>query len=288
MNLYRGEGNLPDLAMFPTASGQLPFPLKFGYHEIGEVRAAGEGTSLSRGDRVLCFHPHQSVFTLSEQFASKIPADLAPERAAFGALFGVALNACMTTPPVIGDCVAVSGLGVVGTLTAALARRTATRLVLVEPSEERRRRAEWIRADAIVDPADAADAIADLTDGRGVDLYFEASGAPPALQAAIRTTAMEGTVTVPAWYGTRPVTLSLSPEFHLRRLKLISTGPFPAPQFAPRWNQDRLREVAWQQLEELDVDRTLITHWVPFASAPNAYKLLDDPSAETLAVLLQH
>ncbi len=30
MNLYRGEGNLPDL-LLPTARGTLPFPIKFAY-----------------------------------------------------------------------------------------------------------------------------------------------------------------------------------------------------------------------------------------------------------------
>ena len=287
MNLYRGEADLPDLAGFPTAEGRLPFPVKFGYQEIGEVTAAGEGTSLRVGDTVLCHHPHQTVFTIEERFASLVPKDVPPQRAAFATLMGVAQNAFMTTPPVIGDCVAVSGLGVIGALTAAFARRVAARLILIEPNAQRREAAAWVGADAVVDPAGAAEAIAELTGGRGVDVFFEASGAPAALQTALQLTGTEGTVTVASWYGTRTVNLSL-PEFHLRRLKLVSTGPALPPHLAPRWDKERVRQVAWTHLRELEVDQTLLTHRIPFDSAPEGYRTLDDPSSGAIAVLLEH
>src|SRR3546814_1630717 len=69
-------------------------------------------------------------------------------------------------------------------------------------------------ADAVVDPSEVASVVAELSQGRGVDTFIETSGAPPALQTAITNTGERGSVVVPAWYGTRPVSLSLSPEFH--------------------------------------------------------------------------
>lgn len=57
MNLYRGKADLPDLSAFATAGGRLPFPVKFGYHEVGEETAVGERPSLHVGDTVLCHHP---------------------------------------------------------------------------------------------------------------------------------------------------------------------------------------------------------------------------------------
>lgn len=287
MNLYRGEADLPDLSPFPTAAGRLPFPVKFGYQEVGEVTAVGPGTSLRVGATVLCHHPHQTVFTIDEQLVSVVPEDVPPARAAFATLMGVAQNACMTTPPVIGDCVAVSGLGVIGALTAAFARRVAARLILVEPSPQRRKAAAWVGADAVVDPAEAAETIMELTGGRGVDLFFEASGAPAALQSALQLTGTEGTVTVASWYGTRQVNLSL-PEFHLRRLKLVSTGPALPPGLAPRWDKERVRQVAWRHLREFEVDQTLLTHRIPFDGAAEGYRILDDPSGGAIAVLLEH
>lgn len=149
MNLYRGEGDLPDLDLFPTSEGQLPFPLKFGYQEIGEVEAAGSASVYAPGDRVFCFHPHQTRFTLRSDLAWRIPPGTDPERAAFAGLFGVALNACITTPPLAGDCVVVSGLGVIDTFAAYLARLTARRLIVIEPTKSRRDRSAWIGADAV-------------------------------------------------------------------------------------------------------------------------------------------
>lgn len=288
MNLYRGEGDLPDLSLFPTAEGQLPFPVKFGYQEVGEVEAAGPGTDFEVGDRVFCFHPHQTRFTISADLVWKIPPELDAERAAFAGLFGVALNACLTTPPLVGDCVVVSGLGVIGTFAAHLARLTAGSLVLVEPSATRRRRSAWIGADAVVHPNEAASAVEELSAGRGADLFIEASGAPPALQQAMRLTGTEATVTVASWYGTRPVPLSLSPEFHLRRQKVVSTGPSLPAHLTPRWDRARMRRVAFARLAGLDVGTLLVTHRVPFRRASEAYALLDDPDADTLAVLLEH
>lgn len=287
-NMYKGEGNADELERFPYARGELPFPIKFGYQEVGEVVAVGDDVELEVGDRVFCIHPHQELFTVDTPFVWKLPHDLPPERAAFMALFFVGVNSMLTTPALVGDCVAVSGLGVVGSLTAVLARRTASRVVLIDPVESRREAAAWIGADAVVSPSDAADAIAECTNGRGVDVFFEASGAPPALQTALENTGMEGTISVSSWYGTRPVQLSLSPEFHFRRYKVVSTGPVLPPELAPRWDFDRLWSVVWDLMRDIHVEEHLITHRVPFSRAPEAYELLDSPQRDALGVLLEH
>ena len=288
MNLYRGEGDLPSLAQFPTAEGQLPFPVKFGYQEVGEVELAGEETEYAPGDRVFCFHPHQTRFTLNADLVWRIPEGIDSDKAAFAGLFGVALNACVTTPPLVGDCVVVFGLGVIGTFAAYLAKLTARKLVVVEPSRSRRDRSTWIGADAVVEPSEAGVAIQELFEGRGADLCIEASGAPAALQQAIESTGLEGTVTVASWYGSRPVPLALSREFHLRRQKMISTGPLVPAHLAARWDRARMRAVSFDHLARLDVGKDLLTHRVPFRRAPEAYALLDDPREDTLAVLLQY
>ncbi|WP_280426657.1 zinc-dependent alcohol dehydrogenase [Nocardia carnea] len=288
MNLYKGEGDLPSLDQFPTAEGQLPFPVKFGYQEVGAVEAVGEDAGFDIGERVFCFHPHQTRFTLDSRLVWRIPPEVEPSRAAFAGLFGVALNACITTPPLTGDCVVVSGLGVIGTFAAYIARLTASKLVLIEPSSSRRTRSAWIGADAVVDPSEAAAAVQELSNGRGADLCIEASGAPAALQLAIELTGIEGTVTVASWYGSRPVPLALSREFHLRRQKIVSTGPTVPAHLTARWDRTRMREVSFDHLGRINVDNHIITHRVPFEQAPEAYALLDDPQANSLGVLLEH
>jgi hypothetical protein len=80
----------------------------------------------------------------------------------------------------------------------------------------------------------------------------------------------------------------LSPEFHLRRHHIVSTGPFTAPELVPRWDGKRLAQARWDLLRDLPLEDHLITHRVAFDSAPDAYAILDDPDSGAMAVLLDH
>lgn len=281
MHVYRGEANLPTMPIF---EGSLPFPVKFGYQQVGVVELAGAETGFEVGERVLCLYPHQSVFTLTSDRAVRVPDGVTDVGAAFSQLLGVAINSLMTRPVMIGEYVAVSGLGVIGMFTAHLARREAAKLILVEPNADRRAAAAWIGADVVVDPHDAGDAIADVTKGQGVDLFIECSGAGPALQLAVDSTAVEGTITVTAWYGAREVSLSLSPEFHLRRHRILSSGPSLPADLGPRWTHARIQSVAFEHIAKLDVDELFDIRRIPFTDAPWGYALLDglDPPAAVL------
>jgi threonine dehydrogenase-like Zn-dependent dehydrogenase len=286
LNLYRGEGNLPDL-LLPTASGTLPFPIKFAYQTVGEVTAVGGPSDFRPGDKVFATHPHQDIFNIpTVGLVSKIPDGVDLLRAQFSAMFEVALQVLLQRPVRPGEIVAISGLGLVGSFAAFLARLSAGRLVVIDPLATRRNRAAWIGADCVVAPEDASQAIQSISDGRGVDLFIETSGAPPALQAAILNTAVLGTIAVAAWYGTRAVPLSLSPEFHLRSLKIISVHVFNLDEDR-RWGPQRKFRTCLDYLNRIDVEQ-LVTHRILFERAPDAYCLLDEQQSETLAVLLEH
>lgn len=285
LNLYRGEGNLPDV-LLPTARGQIPFPIKFAYQTVGEVVAVGPDADLPLGQLVFAGHPHQDLFNMPAAQLAVIPPGVDPLRAQFSGMFGVAFQVYLQRAVRPGEVVAVSGLGLVGAFAGFLARLSAGKLILIDPLPLRREKAAWIGADAVVAPEDAAEAIRELSDGRGVDMFVETSAAPPALQTAILNTATLGTIAVPAWYGTRPVQLTLSPEFHLRSLKIISIHAFNLDE-GNRWDRRRKFLAGLDFLERIDVSQ-LITHRVPFENAPEAYRLLDQNPGETLAVLLEH
>ena len=217
-----------------------------------------------------------------------VPGSLDTDRAVFANLYSVALTCLLDVPVRIGDCVVVSGLGIVGTFCAQMAGETAGRLILVDPLPHRRERASWIGADAVVAPADATAAIEEHTAGRGADIYIEASGAPRALQAAIEGTGREGTIAVVSYYGNKPVPLTLAPEFHLRRLSIVSTqnaihrlGTAAALGYrAPDGRRDGAARA----------DRHLATdhHRFPFERAAEAYRLLDEHPDEAFGVVLDY
>lgn len=71
--------------------------------------------------------------------ATRIPDALSDVGAAVSAQLGVAINGLAHPPPMLGEYVVVSGLGAIGMFTAYLARRAASKLILVEPNAVRAR-----------------------------------------------------------------------------------------------------------------------------------------------------
>ena len=203
-------------------------------------------------------------------------------------LLEVALNCHLDVPVRFGDVVVVYGQGVVGSLVAQLARRMAGRVIVVDPIAGRREAALKWGADAAVAPDDAPAAIAKLSEGRGADICIEATGAPSALQAAIKAAGQEGTVVVLSFFGTRKVPLILSPEFHYGRLRLISSQvSLLGSGLQPRWTRERRNGAAFDLLRS-DWLVTPVSHEMPFSRAPEAYKILDTSPQDAMGIVLKY
>ncbi len=98
-----------------------------------------------------------------------------------------------------GDTVAVLGAGPIGLLTAAVARAGgASEVYMTEPLAFRRQFALDYVADVALDPTenDVTEEILRLTGGRGVDVAFEAAGAPETPQQAATVTRLGGKVII--------------------------------------------------------------------------------------------
>jgi len=299
--VYRGQTTGPeDLVLErPGRAGTYPFPVKYAYQLVGRVIETGAESGFKVGDRVFVQHPHQDVFTIPVRgrlpgavlpLESVFPVDagLSAERAVMAHLYSVALNTLLDAPVRFGEGVAVSGLGIIGIFIAHMARMTAGRVVLIEPNPWRRKFAAFLGADAVVAPDEAGAAIREVTGGRGVDLHFEVSGAPAALRAALGGLAREGTAVVASNFGSKPVELFLSPEFHNKRLKIVSSqaGSINA-ELLPRWDRRRRMATAIEHLLRHDFS-SLITDRVPLADAATAYRTLDAADSQALGVLLTY
>lgn len=284
MLVYRGLAG-PDDLMPPNVEGHFDFPIKYGYQVVGRVVEAGQDSGLAVDDRVFARHPHQDVFTTDARttWVTRLPIDVTDTEAAFLNLARVALTANLDAPVRVGEVAVVFGQGVVGQLCGRLARRTAGALVVVDPIPMRREFALGYGADVAVAPADAADAVAELSKGRGADVTFEASGAAAALQSSFELTAEYGTIAVLSYFGKDPIPLRLAPEFHWRRQTIVSSNAGNRP----RWDTERRTDVVLGLLAEMDVER-LVTRRVPFTDAPAAYRLVDESPDRALAVLLDY
>jgi L-iditol 2-dehydrogenase len=116
--------------------------------------------------------PAENCFPLPEGFTPDEGALLEP--------LGIAIHTVDLAHLKAGETIAVLGAGPVGLLVAAVAKAAgAGAIYMTEPIAERREFALENYADAVFNPdeEDVVAAIMDATDGRGVDVAFEAAGA---------------------------------------------------------------------------------------------------------------
>jgi L-iditol 2-dehydrogenase len=115
--------------------------------------------------------PAENCFPLPEVFSPVEGALLEP--------FGIGLYSVDLAELQAGVTVAVLGAGPIGLLTAAAARAAgAAKVYMTEPLQYRREFARDYVADEVFDPygTNVVEEVLDLTDGRGVDVAFDAAG----------------------------------------------------------------------------------------------------------------
>lgn len=135
--------------------------------------------------------PAENCFPLPEGFTPADGAMLEP--------LGIAIHTVDLAHLRPGYTVAVLGAGPIGLLTAAVARAAgASEIYMTEPLSHRRGFALRYAADVVLDPGntDVVAEIMRLTDGRGVDVAFEAAGAADTPDQAARITRPGGKVIV--------------------------------------------------------------------------------------------
>lgn len=239
----------------PFQEGDFPFPVKYGYANVGCVT---DGPENLKGRSVFCLFPHQDDYQVPAQAVIPLPEDLPEHRAVLAANMETAINGLWDSSPGIGDRIAVVGLGVVGCLVAWLASRIpGTRVTAIDINPKRRAVAEALGLNFVTDCA--AD---------DHDLVVHASGHPSGLDTALRLCGVEARLTEMSWYGTQPVAVPLGQAFHSRRLTLRSSqvGQL-APGQKPRWTHRSRMQLALRLLCEPGLDH-LVSGESPFEQLP--------------------
>ena len=195
----------------PLQAGDFPFPVKYGYSAAGVVTA---GSAALLGKTVFCLHPHQDHFQVPEAMLVPVPDTIPARRAVLAANMETALNAHWDAGTGPGDKVLVIGAGVVGLLTAYLARRIAGTDVTIADIDPSRGELAFKLGLAFARP--------DALPGNS-QIVFHTSARAAGLQSALDHAAFEGRIIDMSWYGSQPVSLMLGGAFHSRRLQLISS-----------------------------------------------------------------
>jgi len=289
--IYRGKApkKLSADETIPSLESSLAFPLQYGYSAVGKVIEVGVSLSSDwLGKTVFSFQPHQSFFTALQEEVIVLPDEISIESAVFIPNMESAINLVMDGRPIIGERAAVFGQGIIGLLTTALlARFPLKELITLDLYPNRRTASLDAGATQSYDP-EAADVFEQVYGKIGVDLAFEISGSPTALDQAIRSTGFSGRVVCGSWYGQQPATLNLGGAFHRSRIQLISSQVSTIdPSLRGRWEKTRRFELAWKMIREVSPERW-ITHKLPFDEAAFGYTLLDQHPEKVIQVLLDY
>ncbi len=298
MLVYRGQApqEMTRDDATPSLGSNFEYPFKYGYSVVGEVIAVGEDVDPGWiGRKVFSFHSHETAFTAPLTELIPLPLGIPVEDALFLPHMETAVNFLLDGHPLIGEAVAVFGLGIVGILTTALlVDFPLGALVTFDRYSRRRQVALELGATASLDPYSAgwlqqAQAVVIQAGLTGeYDLTFELSGKPLALNQAIAVTGFNGRVVIGSWYGKNPVRLELGGRFHRSRMRLISSQVSTmTPELGGRWNKARRMMLAWEKLRHIKPERW-ITHRFPFERAAEAYALLAAHPEQTIQVVLTY
>lgn len=269
-----------------------PYPVRtLGYEEVGEIVEIGsavEGVAL--GSHVFGTWNHRSHAVIPADYARDraMPGGADPRIGIFSHIGAVALNGVHDAGIRLGDTVAVFGLGVPGQIVAQAARASGATVIAIDPDPFRRELALKLGAHYALTPA-AAEAIKDMTGGKGADICIEVSGAAPALTDAIRAVAYASRVVAMGFYQGEVAGLRLGDEFHHNRVELISSQiSGVAPAASHRWSKPRL----WRAAVELQHRGILnllplITHVASFEDAAALFERLDMGEAGMMQTMLE-
>lgn len=268
------------------------FPYVAGYSNVGEVVEVGDGVDPGwLGRRVDSHSPHAAYVTCAVAELRPVPAGVADEEAALATLAEVAMNGVRRSQLTWGESAAVVGLGLLGQLTARVARLAGARPVFGVDLSARRLRhlpASGGFVPLLGEAAELAEAVRGPHREQGVDVVFETSGNPRAIPGEAMLLRPQGRLVLVS-SPSGPTAYDFHDLCNRTSLSLIGAHYFSHPSqasFDNPWTARRHGELFldWLAAGELRVG-DLITHRVPGERAPEAYDLLRERRLEALGVV---
>jgi threonine 3-dehydrogenase len=208
------------------------------------------------------------LVVIPEANARPTPPQIPVEVAAIQDPLGNAVHAALAGP-LEGCTVAVLGCGPLGLFSVGIAKAChAGTVFAVEKHPYRLQLAEQMGADVLLDPAkeDIEKTVMAQTNGEGVDVVLEMSGAPVAIKTGFRIVRPGGRVTLMG-IPSDPITVDFAEDVIFKGLEVQGIV-------------GRRLYQTWEQMQELltsgrlDV-RPVITHTMGFSEIGRAMELID-------------
>ena len=286
-----------ELSIWAGLESWAPLPNTPGYGSVGKVLEVGKAVdSVVPGDFIFTHGPHQK-FALAKNYAQKVPRGLDPKVAVFTRMAAVSITAVLVSDRKIGDTVAVCGLGLVGNLAAQLFALSGCNVVGIDVSPARRAILQKCGVETVLDAkTDVRGELEDLTRGRGLHAFVDATGLPGVVASFISAIAPGGECIL---LGTPrgEVAGDLVPllrSIHLADRNIQFKGAhewrFPRYRSQTKDSQTSIEQNNEKLLGLLAegklVSSPLLTHVLSPKEAPAAYQALRDRDENYLGVVI--
>ncbi|MFT5753326.1 MAG: putative dehydrogenase/threonine dehydrogenase-like Zn-dependent dehydrogenase [Flavobacterium sp.] len=135
LDKIKTEGLMPTLEAVFNKLGE---PLPLGYCNVGKVIAVGDGVSEFKvGDRVASNGQHAEFVSIPKNLVAHIPENVTNEQAAFTVIGSIGLQGIRLLKPTLGETIVVTGLGLIGLLTAQLLVANGCKVIGVDIDESK-------------------------------------------------------------------------------------------------------------------------------------------------------
>lgn len=294
------------LTTYRKVMDRLDTPVAVGYCSAGVVLEVGsEAGEFRVGDRVACAGEghggHAEVVYVPKTLCARVPASVPLDHAALAPLGAIALESLRQAQVVLGERVAVVGLGLVGLLIVQLLEAAGCHVLASDLDPSRVHLATGLGAAAACEAGQLETAAGQLTAGRGVDavILAAASESSGLVELAGRIAREKGRVVV---VGAFPIEVPRR-LYYEKELTLALSRAFGAGTYDPevvergrdypysyvRWTAGRHLEEFLAQLERGRVRvEPLLTHRFSIERAADAYALLGDRAARPLGILFAY
>lgn len=272
---------------------KLDTPIPLGYSLAGRVVEVGsELSGLNIGDRVACggagYANHAEINYVPKNLMVKIPDGVDDIDASFVTVGAIALQGVRQTSPLLGEKVAVMGLGLLGQLTVQLLKANGCKVIGSDIDPDKMALAKKLGCDEVCHAGELISKANEFTNGYGVDAVIIAastSSNQPITDAA-EISRMRGRVVLVGMVGMDvPRNTYYKKELEIKLSMAYGPGRYDPeyeekgidyPYDLVRFTEQRNFEAFLGLIQEGKITpKELITHSYDFDDAMSAYDLLE-------------
>lgn len=169
LDKVKTDGLLPTI---DAVRDKLDEPMPMGYSNVGVVLEVGSGvTEFKIGDRVLSNGRHAELVCVPKNLCARVPDGVSDTDAVFTVVGSIALQGIRLVQPSLGECVVVTGLGLIGLVAVQILKANGCRVLGLDYDAAKlelakKYGAEVVNLGAGEDPVAAAEA---FSRGNGID-----------------------------------------------------------------------------------------------------------------------